>query len=391
MTNPSTSFPHHEYTPDLPPHAGYRFLTVPAASDFHSEETQQRLGVVGETLTKNNVSAIYLVHGTFVGNDPLGTWETIEKRFGKLAGWCRRAQKSFIDGALNDHGSYPKWLARDIETSINGNNDKQPVTVHRFNWSSRNNHLGRALATLELLARLARDNHSGRVILWGHSHGGNVMALLTNLLRANRNDIERFLAILEPFLASPGDKDAHYNPPPRVTRQDARELLLSTGGPLRNAVLDFVTFGTPVRHCWTLNEPNKLMHFVNHRPIAGQAEYLGKNALSPMRVFTNLGDDFVQQIGIAGSNFAPCFFCPKSAQAERALKELFQPNISWKQLLGHVASGRRLPDVGTTLFADYVSSQKNWWAPVDAGHLIYTRKKHLLFHLEQMVEEFYGN
>ena len=39
----------------------------------------------------------------------------------------------------------------------------------------------------------------GRVLLWGHSHAGNVLALVSNLLRADAAGVDRFFAAAAPF------------------------------------------------------------------------------------------------------------------------------------------------------------------------------------------------
>ena len=59
------------------------------------------------------------------------------------------------------------------------------IKVDRFDWSSGNDHLARAEAAVKLFNRLADlpiDLATERLLLWGHSHAGNVFALLTNLL-----------------------------------------------------------------------------------------------------------------------------------------------------------------------------------------------------------------
>ncbi len=79
------------------------------------------------------------------------------------------------------------------------------IPVRLFNWSSENHHIGRADGAIRLLDELAslKLQPTQRVLLFGHSHAGNVFALMTNLLCGDRRAIRRFFAAADIYYRWP--------------------------------------------------------------------------------------------------------------------------------------------------------------------------------------------
>ena len=269
------------------------------------------------------------------------------------------------------------------------------IPVRLFNWSSQNNHLGRADGAVHLLdelARLAADMPSEelsaakppRVVLWGHSHAGNVFALLTNLLGSDTASRDKFFTAARTFYRPWLCRDVDLPVWPHV-----RELLEEADHPLRRLALDVVTFGTPIRYGWDGDGYAKLLHFIHHRPCEGAAEYLGPQSIEPLRLLGAVDGDYVQQIGIAGSNLAPNLFAVRALMADWRLDRFLERDVAREGYLTRLALGTRVPDEGTTLLVDYDEIESGIHNHF-AGHAVYTRRKWLPFHCRLVAECFYG-
>ncbi|MCA9218780.1 MAG: hypothetical protein KDA71_00555, partial [Planctomycetales bacterium] len=141
---------------------------------------------VGRAYRAADVRAIYLIHGSFVGADALGLFREVARVSSAAAEPLRRLQKQLLDALAKDAGNYTPEFAREFEHAITIDGGPT-VPVRLFHWSSENHHIGRADGAVQLLAAIHDDEaaKTGRVLIWGHSHGGNVLALLTNLLGAD--------------------------------------------------------------------------------------------------------------------------------------------------------------------------------------------------------------
>jgi hypothetical protein len=210
-----------------------------------------------------------------------------------------------------------------------------------------------------------------------------VFALLTNLLAGNRRAAEQFF-----------EATAIYYRWPLVGCVDipvwslVREMLCRDDPPLPEMALDMVTFGTPIRYGWNSAGFSKLLHFIHHRPTEGVPEY---RAPFPPRlddVMRGAKGDYVQQLGIAGTNVAPSLFSWRARMAEGRLNRLLQGESSEGGLLDHFKAGAIVPDAGTALLVDY-GLPKGSISQHLAGHAVYTRKKWLLFHAEEVARRFY--
>lgn len=340
---------------------------------------------VGGALAAQNVKAVLLAHGTFVGSDALGVLAELARVFPSASSAVRPVLQRVIDRLASDIGNYSGSYARLFEAAIQRSSGPR-TAVDLFQWSSENHHIGRADGAVRLIARLvAMGLEPGdRVLLWGHSHAGNVFALATNLLSGNREAVQQFFAAAEIYYRWPvfGWVDIplwHH----------VRDLLLSGESPLEGVALDIVTFGTPIRYGWDSNGYSRLLHFINRRPSPGSPEHLATFPVKLDDVLNATEGDYVQQLGIAGTNIIPSIFAWRAWAADRKLNALLQSDPSIGGPADRFQAGRIVPDEGTTLLVDY-GQQEGGIGKHLAGHAVYTRKQWLLFHAEQVVERFYG-
>jgi hypothetical protein len=339
---------------------------------------------VGDAFRRADVRAIYLVHGTFVGADALGLIREVARVSPKMAEPLRRLQKQLADSIAKDAGNYTVEFAEEFEQRISTENARR-IPVKLFNWSSENHHIGRADGAVRLIDELSSrdDLRGGRVLLCGHSHGGNVFALLTNLLNADSAMRSSFFRAARSYFRWPvvGKVDM-----PVWTR--VRSRLGREGNPLAEVALDLATFGTPVRYGWEMETCANLLHFINHRPVPGRP---ADRAAFPPEVDDVLNaryGDYIQQIGIAGTNFAPAAWAWRAWLADIRLGKTLQAGIRKRDLLTRLKEGIRAHVDGTTLLVDYGPAEGHIGQHV-TGHAIYTRLDWLLFHAEEVARRFY--
>jgi hypothetical protein len=257
--------------------------------------------------------------------------------------------------------------------------------VRRFNWSSENHHIGRADGAVRLIDELSgmKLGAGQRLLLWGHSHAGNVFALVTNLLSGDRDKLEQFFEAARVYYCWPvvGCVDIP------LWRQ-VRERLLAGDRPLEPGALDIVTFGTPIRYGWDGGGFSRLLHFINHRPADGLPAYRAPFPPKLENVLAALDGDYVQQFGIAGTNFMPSIFSWRSWLADQRLNRILQPKQGTSDMLERFRVGARVPEAGTTLLVDY-GRPDGTLADHFAGHAVYTRREWLLFHAEEVARRWY--
>lgn len=340
---------------------------------------------VGRVYRAADVLAIYLVHGSFVGADALGLFCEVARVSSAAAEPLRRLQKQLLDALTKDTGNYTAEFAREFEHAIAA--DGEPaIPVRLFNWSSENHHIGRADGAIRLISALHDDDaaNTGRVLIWGHSHGGNVLALLSNLLGADAALRQQFFHACRSYYRWPGIDRVDLPEWSHVQELLEHDALL----PLA-ARLDLVTFGTPVRYGWDTGGYGKLLHFIHHRPVPGKHQTAADFPREAEEVLSARYGDYIQQFGIAGTNLAPGVWAWRAALADVRLGRFLQPGIRKRQLLERLKLGIRTHDEGTNLLVDYGLPQGHVGQHV-AGHAIYTLLDWLLFHAEEVARRFYG-
>jgi hypothetical protein len=376
-------FRHQIYT-DQPPVATYRTLVAGPPMDPAGDALIESLRAAGSQLRAANVSTIYLVHGTFVGADAWGVLRQVARVLPKAADAAQQINRRLMDHATGDRGNYNARFAEVFEAALHTPHERL-IPVRRFEWTSENHHLGRAEAAVRLIDELANRKivpANGRVLLWGHSHAGNVFALVTNLLAADARTRQRFFKAAESYWRWPHRGRVDRTAWARVQKR------LAAGNPLDGIKLDFVTFGAPIRYGWDTGGYAKLMHVVNHRPRADLPEYLTAMPTSAEDLLTARDGDYVHQLGIAGTNIMPDVVNWRALDADIRLGKLLQPGISRRELLDRLKLGMRVADEGHSLLVDYGAEDHNIAAHL-AGHGVYTRLDRLAKHAEWVADAFY--
>jgi hypothetical protein len=335
---------------------------------------------VGQTLRQRDVTRIYLVHGTFVGHDAGGLIGELARFMPGVREQLAASVKQGIDWIVGDRGNFTVDYARRLREALGGN-EGEPIDVQIFRWSSENHHLGRADGAVRLLAELLRQPTSpqGRTLLVGHSHAGNVFALLTQLLSGDRDGVATFF-----------DAARCYYEIPLLRKNDVpewsemRERLREQPQPIDPQRLDLVTLGTPIRYGWNPQGFARLLHLVSHRPSPGLPPHLGKFPPTLDELNRAVGGDYVQQFGIAGTNTPPNWLMGRSWLADARLHRLLQRGLTGG-LFERLSIGQRVPDTGETLLVDY-GEQSGSVLDHLAGHAVYTLESQMLFLAEQIAE-----
>jgi len=381
---PDRPFRHQVYETE-PPVGSFEFLAG-ALPELDEAVWQHRVAQFGEVLRAANVAAIYLIHGTFAGNDPLGVLTGIGRLVPRWSDAVRGRYKMAVDVLAGQRGNYSPQFAQKIEAALNPDG-QVIVPVRRFGWSSENHHIGRADAAIRLLDRLAEDDlpSGGRILCWAHSHGGNALALLSSLVSGHRDAVDEFFAHAEIYFRWPMSGRVDLPVWERVRRR-----LAENPTPLANNPLDIVTFGTPVRYGWHAASIAKLLHVVNHRPAGGVEPHRAAFPPDWGEVLDGAAGDFVQQFGIAGTNTPPGLLAWRARRANRQMAQLLQPGMPRRELLGRLKLGTRVADTGKTLLVDYGPQEGSVRRQL-LGHAVYTKAPWLPLHAEQIAAQFYSD
>ncbi|MCH7752479.1 MAG: hypothetical protein IH898_10040 [Planctomycetes bacterium] len=171
--------------------------------------------------------------------------------------------------------------------------------------------------------------------------------------------------------------------------ESVRWLLGEPDHPLRRLELDIVTFGTPVRYGWDADGYANLLHFIHHRPPPQGVEYQAPVPIESGRMLSAVDGDYVQQIGISGSNLAPNPLALRTLAADWRLDKFLERDVPRERLLTRLKHGTRVPDEGTTLLVDYERDEGGIHHHL-LGHAVYTRRKWLPLHCREVAARFYG-
>ncbi|MBL8811464.1 MAG: hypothetical protein JNM43_14930 [Planctomycetaceae bacterium] len=251
--------------------------------------------------TKHQVSRVVLVHGTFVGDDPLGLSEilrTFSTGLPLIAGQLRsfadlleERTKPLTAGVMKDIGNYTDTFRKDFQRLVGPDPIVELLTP---SWSSQNHHFARADLAVRLLAQLIQRPlpESQKVLLWGHSHAGNSFAMLSNLLANHRPSVQQF------FEACAGATGEHWQIASRALEN------VPSPHPLAKQIV-VVTFETPVRYGWDTQGLHRLVHVCYHRVFDEQAPEKARPLFPPHglndMMFAQWGD-WVQSFAIAGTD-----------------------------------------------------------------------------------------
>lgn len=417
------NFQHAEYSRVEPKdRLIYRELSADPAPD--TPAWSDAMAQHGTQLARNGVRLVVLLHGSLLGSDLFGI-QRLDEVGGLKRGYSRgitgldallalmreatnglsgppgwphppylndAATKSMLDETLADAGNvtdqalllYRKALNRDLP---------RPIACERYFWSCEHHHLGRAQAVCLLLDELHRwtedlkIGHGDRLLVQAHGQAGLLLALASNLLAPDKlSGYLRFFSIL--------NEVARQNPGSRVTPEllESLDRRLREKTILNGAILDMVTFGTPVRYGWDPAGFGKLLHFVNHRMlrIDGKA-WLAKTELPQITMELPIawGGDYVQQLAIAGTDAKP--LSPDAQAANKALWELLEPWDGFERWLECARRSVRCHNDGLCLLVDYKDSTGSTQARDHYfGHAAYTRLNAMLFNIAEIAGTLYG-
>ncbi|MCL6502652.1 MAG: hypothetical protein K6T86_08195 [Pirellulales bacterium] len=393
---------HQPYQPG-PPTSRYQLLAAPPCPAPESEEGSARLARTGDLLRAAHVSVIYLLHGTFAGYDALGALVQLERWLPRAHRALVRQFKGLVDRLQGEAANYTPQYAALLQRQLTAGGP--PIAVRRFLWSSGNYHLARADAAVRLIDELATTwpPEPQRVLLWGHSHGGNVLALVTQLLGGQPEQLSAFFTACEPFYRNPltGRVDIPvwqrvrqallgHTPPASDDVADRQRPVAAPTVPRPDpSGLDIVTLGTPVRYGWQPRGFSRLLHIIHHRPVAGREPWQAAWPPTLADVQAAAGGDYVQQFGIAGTNTPPSWIRPRLWLAERRLHRLLQPHLRARELPARLALGIRVHNAGTTLLVDYGPETRPIYRHL-AGHAVYTEQAWMVFHAEEIAQRLYA-
>ena len=376
-------FRHQRYGPPNP--SQYELVALPD-TDWDKQQFVADTAIAARQIRRADVSGILLIHGTFVGTDALGLFRKLAHFWQPAGEWLKQSSKQLSHVIAQDAGNYSPQYAEFLEHTVN--QDEGPhIPVHLFSWSGENHHLGRADGAIQLLQQLTQWQHlrPGRILCWGHSHGGNLLALLTNLLGSHRRVRRRFFRTVSRFYRWPGDRTVTNN-----TWRGMRKLLDQDEPVFPNHTFDMVTFGTPIRYGWDTGVAKRLLHFVHHRRSAGRRPDQAPYPITAGDFLQGKHGDCVHQLAIAGTNWAPTVLSWRARRADRRLHRLLQKGVPSRDLLTHLEQGGRVAEDGHTLLVDYGDPASQQTQHL-AGHSIYPRREWLAFHLNEVASRFYSS
>ena len=370
-------FRHQDYSAKLPAQGSLNYLTPNPLVNLTGATEQLRQSA--RLAVRGGVSAILLVHGTFAGTDALGIIRSLSRFWPDIGKKLSVRRKEWYDWLVQDGGNFTEAYAQQLSAA----SDRQ-IHVERFNWSSANHHIGRADGAVKLLNRLGelddRLPSESRIQIWAHSHGGNVLALLSNLLGGDADRRRQFFHACRPYYRWPLIGRVDF-----PVWDDVRSRLNAPWGMANR--LDLITFGTPIRYGWDRRGYRQLLHFIHHKPM-GDQPHLACMPRSLEDLLQCRSGDYVQHFGIAGTNVVPGLFAWRTRWADRRLNRILQSGVRKRDLWQRLKVGARVPEEGETFLVDYGPPAGKPTEDV-FGHAVYTREEWLGFHLKQIANRLY--
>jgi hypothetical protein len=390
---PGNRFRHQAYHSDRPT-SPYHLIPAVRPTDPSSAEFDEALNAAGTAFGRAGVDAIYCVHGTFSGNDALGLMTELARFAPGLSESLGRLGKQTVDAIAGETGNYTPEYVASFQAGLSAGAGRT-IPVRLFNWSSQNNHVGRADGAVRLVNELAsraaampreqlQADQPPRVVLWGHSHAANVFSLVTNLLGSDSKSREEFFHATRSFF-----RPWMWGKVDLPVWESVRQLLGELDHPLRRLKVDVVTFGGPVRYGWDTNGYANLLHFIHHRRPPQGIEYQAPVPIETRRMLSGVDGDYIQQTGISGTNLAPNPLAARTFLADWRLDKFLERDVPRESVLKRLEHGTRVPDEGVTLLVDYERDEGGIHYHL-LGHALYTRRKWLPMHCREVAVRFYG-
>jgi hypothetical protein len=411
------NFQHAAYSRSDPgDRVGYRELVIGAPTD--SLAWQDAMAGLGTQLVQEGVRLVVFLHGTALGTDLFGM-QRLDEVGGLKRGYSRGIAgldallalmregtndvpalnsgrrppftdddptKHLIDEQAGDAANFPHAYVELFRKAINRSTER-PIRCERLLWSCEHHHIGRSQAALQVISRLhaliteQKLGSGDRVLVQAHGHAGLLMALASNLLAPHESaGRASLLQILK-------EHTTHIH-----ASTSAIELLApSPVQVLKGAMLDVVTFGTPVRYGWDPSGLGKLLHIVNHRPMRVDGKrWLAKMELPQITMEMPIawGGDYVQQLAVGGTDAMP--MSPDEKATNKVLWELLEPYEGFERWLECARKSVRCQNDGRCLLVDYKDSTATSSAKDHLyGHAAYTRMNAMLFNTTEAVRNLY--
>jgi hypothetical protein len=337
--------------------------TQSADLSLHTPEWKERMARVGDRFADAGVCGIVFVHGTFMGSDPLSAYgmmaRALPSRIGPyLARTLRRKTRGYIGRVLGDIGNFGTEYVRLFEEAIRPAGALTRIPCTDFVWSSENHHVGRLEGALGLVRTLAThaelDGRSRpRLLVIGHSHAGQLFALVTQLL-ARSIAAEAILDIARA----------------RELDVAALETDLAT---LEGCGVDFVTFGAPARYAWATLAGVRALHVIAVPPDGARAGMEG---------------DWIRRLGVAGSDFPPLGVEDRRVNAVLA-DSLGPGGFAPSRVASALRAGLGLPSNGDVALVEYGERGFSGFVSTGLGHGSYTRLDAMLFHARLIGDRLY--
>ncbi len=350
-----------------------------------SYEWNKQMEQLGDVMKGHNVRHVFFTHGTFAGNDPIGInrlLENIEETSGKQifrTGNLRKFTKDTINIFTKDLGNFTEDYKNSFHKAI-----RNCIRCELFTWSGENHHAARLIGAVELCQKLAETimhfNYviNERVILIGHSHAGQIFALLTTLLEDGDKASELYGVI-------DSDSDLDVN------------TLKENLAVIKNVCLDIITFGTPVRYRWGKYQKYRLINIINDR----------NNNVRIDGVLKTRDGDYVQQWATEGTDVKSVSYSEINDRLDDIMKN--RGKIFTSEFVRKLKDNTRKDPMyydGTkvteTFLVDYQDQDDKQtikrFFKFDGiphcvktlfGHGIYTRKKTMLFNTDHIVKNLY--
>ncbi|MBN1864685.1 MAG: hypothetical protein JW808_07280 [Victivallales bacterium] len=348
---------------------------------FGNEDWRKRMAANGTALKNSKVRSVVFLHGTFAGNDSLGLFCFLDPllqlfpQVGPVLDKMRNHSRKAVNSIVKDLGNFtPEYC--DAFRNAAG------MDCDMLVWSGGNYHIARLRAVVELASLLARKikekdiSSSDRILLMGHSHAGQIFALLTIFLEDGPRAKELYKAV---------DKCHDLR-----REQLIEDLLVIDGIPL-----DFVCFGTPVRYQWGVYGCYRLLSIINHRSMVQLNGILDTAA-----------GDYIQQWGTAGTDMMPPM---NEMHINDSLDKVLDRGRNLSGLLNRLQRKRRQKAkrsdgklAGHTILADYrddepdprlfdQKSKSLHCIRTQFGHGVYTLRNAMLFNTDMIVDQLYSS
>ena len=296
-----------------------------------------------------------------------------------------------LDVLAQEVGNFSSAYVRKFEHALT-QGSSQSIPCGRYVWSSMNHHVGRVEAAIHLLLYLQKWGSGlaltkeDRLLIVGHGHAGQVLALLSNVMTRGESEARgRVFEILAKFWQACPSEDRSVEQLELLYRRVMDHTVL--GG----AMVDVVTLGTPVRYGWDTEGVGHLLHLVNHRVIRADGKrWLAKMELPQIawEMPYQTGGDYVQQLAVAGTDALPD--SPEAEKANVDFREIFEPYDGFERWLECTRRTTRCANDGQCLLVEYGVQAGESPRQHLFGHSCYTQSRAMLFLATEIAQDFYS-